>query len=519
MSISEVAKSLEYVSQDRDSERQWKKVIEGLKQMTRMQHAQVWKALSAKAEPDKLVLLSQYKVLYKAAIKEMEEEIKPPCDCICDGSWGQERNWGGGGSLDGGVLRVIEDYDNALRDYKDFLTAFQGDVERAMDETGGRVIFHLPSKDKKNKDDPHEKKSDLSKHSTPISQSKAEEKRGEELLKKLSSIENNTNRILAESEKGNDEIKKHISETDERIHEVDHKIDGFRQPDLVPRLASVEENTKEILNETRKEREEIKLMRDGIDALEKSIKKADHDEITEEIQAEETHEEHRFSSENHGDTDVQPNITPETATASTTVEPTGEIGVDDHPSEEEKRLDEIKEEEIPVHSDEISFKKDDTEITYAENSDGEKSVNTTILPESSQESLPSTGRKPRAEKTRVQVVGKGSSRQTTAFNIKSSKGTVVEEVGAGTRGLMERNQAKRAGKNIATGRNFGNQGEMYDPTIHSPYQQSQKDPKHIAERPLPNKAEAKVDTGLHTQGSTGIGRLVSTGHLPPYPPH
>jgi hypothetical protein len=126
MSVVDVSKALRHVHNQLDVEKQWVRAIGGLAPMTHLQRAQVWADLSshtlsmdAQRAP---VVLSQYKALYKAALKEIDA-----------------RRGGGGGVCDeseGAVWDMLKEYKKALETFKLLALTIQ-------DTSSGRQVVDM----------------------------------------------------------------------------------------------------------------------------------------------------------------------------------------------------------------------------------------------------------------------------------------------------------------------------------------------------------------------------------------
>ena len=121
-----MSKALRHVHNQLDVEKQWVRAIGGLAPMTHLQRAQVWADLSshtlimdAQRAP---VVLSQYKALYKAALKEIDA-----------------RRGGGGGVCDeseGAVWDMLKEYKKALEAFKLLALTIQ-------DTSSGRQVVDM----------------------------------------------------------------------------------------------------------------------------------------------------------------------------------------------------------------------------------------------------------------------------------------------------------------------------------------------------------------------------------------
>jgi FtsZ-binding cell division protein ZapB len=127
MSVIDVSKALRHVHNQLDVEKQWLRAISGLAPMTHLQRAQVWADLSshtlgmdAQKAP---VVLSQYKALYKAALKTVDAQL-------------HAHSGGGEGTCDGAVWEMLEEYKEALELFKMEAVTMQHEIG----EGGERVV-------------------------------------------------------------------------------------------------------------------------------------------------------------------------------------------------------------------------------------------------------------------------------------------------------------------------------------------------------------------------------------------
>jgi hypothetical protein len=127
MSVIDVSKALRHVHNQLDVEKQWLRATSGLAPMTHLQRAQVWADLSshtlsmdAQKAP---VVLSQYKALYKAALKTVDAQL-------------HVHSGDGEGVCDGAVWEMLEEYKDALELFKMEAVTMQHEIG----EGGERVV-------------------------------------------------------------------------------------------------------------------------------------------------------------------------------------------------------------------------------------------------------------------------------------------------------------------------------------------------------------------------------------------
>jgi hypothetical protein len=100
MSVQEVFNALRHVHGNLDTDKQWQRARDGLTHMTKLKRAQVWISLSSHTltmdSPTAPVILSQYKALYKAALKSLEEN-NDVCEARCE--CGNVPDGGGGNTM------------------------------------------------------------------------------------------------------------------------------------------------------------------------------------------------------------------------------------------------------------------------------------------------------------------------------------------------------------------------------------------------------------------------------------
>jgi hypothetical protein len=152
MSVLDVSNALRHVHNNLEIETQWKRATDGLKRMDALQRAQVWTTLSSHTlnmeQPRAMVVFSQYKALFKAALKSDDEETQSQCcECKCDGS---QPTGGDNQQLMLDIKEVIkksefmgevrikfenilDEYREKLQEYHMFLTALKTTVDRDGD--------------------------------------------------------------------------------------------------------------------------------------------------------------------------------------------------------------------------------------------------------------------------------------------------------------------------------------------------------------------------------------------------
>ena len=129
MSIQHVSNALKHVHGNLDVENQWTRARVGLENMTELEKAQVWTILSSHTltmeQQKAAVVLSQYRTLYKAAIKK---EIHEAVNCTAQGSED--------------TLKLLKEYKVLLNQYNEFMQSFQIIVNNEDKET---LILELKS--------------------------------------------------------------------------------------------------------------------------------------------------------------------------------------------------------------------------------------------------------------------------------------------------------------------------------------------------------------------------------------
>ena len=128
MNILAVSNALQHVHNNLDVENQWRRARVGLANMTDLERAQVWKALSSQTltleQHKAAVVFSQYKTLYKAALKNGATETMTCCAAR--------------GTDD--AMAVLKEYRDQLLIYYQFMQSFQ---IKETDESNTELIVEV----------------------------------------------------------------------------------------------------------------------------------------------------------------------------------------------------------------------------------------------------------------------------------------------------------------------------------------------------------------------------------------
>ena len=128
MNILAVSNALQHVHNNLDVENQWRRARVGLANMTDLERAQLWKALSSQTltleQHKAAVVFSQYKTLYKAALKNGATETMTCCAAR--------------GTDD--AMAVLKEYRDQLLIYYQFMQSFQ---IKETDESNTELIVEV----------------------------------------------------------------------------------------------------------------------------------------------------------------------------------------------------------------------------------------------------------------------------------------------------------------------------------------------------------------------------------------
>jgi hypothetical protein len=147
MSVRDVSNALKHVHNNLDVDTQWRRARSGLAEMTDLERAQVWTVLSSLTlildEKTAPVIFSQYKALYKAAMKSVEEK-QEMVQCCCTGREGgsamnHKESGVDGKEHPGGIeykdqergsalypIEMLDKYEKLLGKYQFSIDSFQG---------------------------------------------------------------------------------------------------------------------------------------------------------------------------------------------------------------------------------------------------------------------------------------------------------------------------------------------------------------------------------------------------------
>jgi septal ring factor EnvC (AmiA/AmiB activator) len=89
----DVSRALRHVHEDIDTENQWARAVRGLQGMSNMELALVWRELAdaALGREEVVVLLSQYKMIFKLAVREAGRLYTPMLACCDEGAFPSDR--------------------------------------------------------------------------------------------------------------------------------------------------------------------------------------------------------------------------------------------------------------------------------------------------------------------------------------------------------------------------------------------------------------------------------------------